>query len=137
MTSMQAAVRVAPRLERISPDPAAPAAAAVGLFGSHTEIAILDSSKWLFGATLTSTLPGDVAYGILDLARKANVEPADLGRIRLYGDTTAEGDLPSLRTIAAASVSHLDPLALVKSRSIDDSEGFNPSDYVLSIGAAL
>ena len=128
ITSMQAAARK---------ESGTPAVAAVGLFDAHTEIAMLESSKWLFGATSTVTLPSDVAYAILNLALKSDVNPADLGRVYLYGDPIDEDDLTSIRTVVAAEVTRLDPLSLVRKGPIEEREGFDPTDYVLCLGAAL
>jgi hypothetical protein len=139
-TSIQAGARVAGRLEaRVSGASSAVAssAAAVGIFDSHTEISILRSTKWLFGATSPSSLQPDVAYAILNLVDRSGVGRDDFGRVYLYGDVKRESDVVTLGSAVAADARRMNPLELFRSGPIEEEYGFDPSDYALCLGAAL
>jgi hypothetical protein len=138
MTSMQAAARVGLRLERRSPVAASrPAAAIVGLFGAHSEISILHSSKWVFGVVSESPQATDVAYGVLSMAARWGIDQEDLGRLYLYGDALGGYDLSALRAVAGDAVLRMNPLDLVQGGEIDRAEGFEVAEYVQCLGAAM
>ncbi len=138
VTSMQAAARVAGRIEaRAARSTAGAGAAVVGLFASHIEIALLRSSQWLAGATFPATHPSDLAYAILNLAGRANIDASTIGRVHLYGDALQDSAVASVEAVVAADVQRMNPLELVQGGPAEEPEDFDPSDYVSCVGATL
>ena len=138
MTAMQAAARVAGRIEEaLDGEQRHKAAALLGRFAGHTEVSIMDSAEWRFGVTVPSTLPADLAYAILNIAREVDIPPERLVRIYVYGESPEDSDLETVSSLSSAQILKLDPLSLVRNDPVAVRSSFDPNLYVLCVGGAL
>ncbi|MDX1741905.1 MAG: hypothetical protein R3178_11450, partial [Rhodothermales bacterium] len=111
--------------------------AVVGRYPAHVDVAFLQSSKWLFGAVFPATHPNDVAYAILNLSTRGDIDPSDIGRVYLYGEVMGEDEKQSLRSVVAPDVERMNPLHVIQGGPTEEREDFDPGDYVLCLGATL
>ena len=107
----------------------------VGVYGRHTEVAVVRDGAFLFGSHGPSTAPADTAYFALAALQQSGVAGPEVERLRVYGDDATEERLELVVEFVGRERSFLNPLRpFARSLAADPSElaSFGPV-----LGAAL
>lgn len=84
---------------------------AVGVYGRHTEVAVVQGGAFVFGTHRPTADPADTAYLALAALHQAGGEPSALGRVWTYGDAATDDRLALVAEFTGATPSPLDPFA--------------------------
>ncbi len=108
---------------------------AVGLYASHTEVALCRDGLFLFGHHGPGTTPADTAYFALAALQQAGLDVADAGRLFVYGDDVAPERLGLTGEFLGCDPQPLDPFATFSRRV--EMPGAERASFAPVLGAAL
>ncbi|MEM1056804.1 MAG: hypothetical protein AAGI52_14875 [Bacteroidota bacterium] len=91
-------------------------AMAVGVYGGHTEYALLKGGEWAYGHHGLGGTPEDTAYYALALLERLGLDADAPRRLFVYGDDVRPERLELLSQMLTLETSPLDPLVLFSRR---------------------
>ncbi|HIG74005.1 MAG TPA: hypothetical protein EYQ24_05360 [Bacteroidetes bacterium] len=109
---------------------------AIGVYGSHSEYALLQGGEWTYGHHGMGDTPEDTAYYALALMERLGIDPETTRRLFVYGDDARPERVDLLSQMLTLEPEPLDPLVLF-SRRPPQADPTQLSAFAPLLGVAL